>query len=128
MSVYEPVQRQFFYFGVWEAGKAGHHLYPVGFTTSFRGEVLFLGRKLDQGFCPAGAQAQGAVKLWHKAGFTVASWWDRTGDSRYGSHATFGVNGTYTFAEMMDFIQRKYPHIIARQPIQPFLHEFVEEP
>ncbi|WP_437309959.1 hypothetical protein [Sorangium sp. So ce388] len=59
-------------------------------------------------------QPEGLVRLHHRGGWTAISFWDRSGDSRYGSSSTLVASGTHTAREMVALLQRAFPAIWER--------------
>lgn len=109
-----------YYFGCW--GAPGHMLWrPNRTSLSHRTEpFLSLGRSLDGGFCPGGVHAstreqeEGATRLHHIAGWTVLSFWDRSGDRRHGSHSTFLVEGAHDFTATVALAREHFPDVLDR--------------
>jgi len=54
------------------------------------------------------------VRLHHKAGWTAISFWDRTGDDRFGSSSTILTEGTHSLATMLDLFRERLPGVWAR--------------
>jgi hypothetical protein len=54
------------------------------------------------------------VRLHHKVGWTAISFWDRTGDERFGSSSTIIMEGTHSLATMLDLFREKLPGVWAR--------------
>jgi len=71
-------------------------------------------------------QEQGAACLRMRDGWTALSWWDRSGDMRPGSNTTLAAEGAFTFKQMLEILQMKFPHIHERQPCALFLREPLE--
>lgn len=72
-------------------------------------------------------QEQGAACLRRRDGWTALSWWDRSGDQRGGCNTTLVARGDLTFAQMLDVLRAKFPHIHERQPVPLFLRDPLEE-
>ncbi len=107
----------YFYFGVWDKREAGHYLFDVDGTAIYRHKspIPFSNAKLDGGFAPLdGMQPQGVARLTHADGWTVLSFWDRSGDHRPGSHSTFVLHGTRDFAAAVELARATFPSIWAR--------------
>lgn len=80
------------------------------------------GPELDNGLCPGhSASREGIAALHHKDGWTALAFWDRSVDTRPGSHSTFCIKGTYDFEEMKRLCQERFPKIWARYkfPVVP---------
>jgi len=61
--------------------------------------------------------AQGVAALHHRWGWSALALWDRTGDSRPGSHSTFLLErGDATFEEMVAMAREHFPEIVERWP------------
>lgn len=100
--------RRVYYFGV--IGEPGHYLFrpggcpgarpchcrpPDGFPCS--------DRMLDAGFLsPYGPQEEGKAVLVHLSGWTILTFWDRSGDQRMNSNSSFVAAGTLTFGEIVE--------------------------
>lgn len=105
-----PVQ----YFGPLE--RSGHHLYaPDGRKIHSINDNLglTLERGIDQGYTPYAdrhhPQVEGHAKLSHENGMTVLGIWDRSVDTRQGSHSTYIAVGTYDFPTMCKLCQTAFP-------------------
>lgn len=66
---------------------------------------------------PAHPQEQGKLHLAHINGWTVVSMWDRTGDTRGGSCASWLIEGVHTLAEAVPIMRESFPDLWRR--IQP---------
>lgn len=116
-----------YYFGCW--GSVGHYLRDCQARTIGDSVVPFA--HLDGVHCPGatlirgrwetplGAQDQGHAALLHAHGWIVLGIWDRTLDSRYGSHSTFLYDGAHDNRamlrdELMTLCERRYPAVWAR--------------
>lgn len=80
--------------------------------------------KIDGGFAPGGddkgrseRQEQGEAKLVGVSGWTLLSWWDRSGDQRRNSVSVLLAEGTFTFSEMLAFGLDRFPALMKRQPV-----------
>ena len=93
--------------------QAGHGWKASDSSDGYRSGSPF-GRYPDGTLCPEGPQAQGAVILHQKEGWTAIGFWDRTGDDRGNSNSNFIVQGTYTFEEMCQLAQEAYPALWKR--------------
>ncbi len=89
-----------FYFGVWDASRAGHHLYtpeghcicdpPRWFPVAFHA--------LDGGLLPHGSpQVEGISTLVYLNGWSILTFWDRSVDHRMGSCSAFLFKGRLIF-------------------------------
>ncbi len=99
---------------------AGHHLYEPG-DGGCLARVLypdgFTPEALDGGYChadPNGRQPQGGAKLSRAHGWMLLAVWDRTGDARGNSHATFLVRGEHDFPAVCLRAEEAYPELWAR--------------
>ena len=59
-------------------------------------------------------QHEGIVFAHRARGWTIASWWDRSGDNRMASCAVFLAEGDHSGAEMLRLARERYPREIAR--------------
>ena len=59
-------------------------------------------------------QPQGRGFIHRVAGWTVISWWDRSGDSRMGSNAVFFVRGDHPWAEALRRAREAFPREMKR--------------
>jgi hypothetical protein len=109
-------QMKMYYFGC--VGKSGHYMfqpsdsYPKQDHTFTRDNPW--GYQVDSGLCPSGPQVEGRAMIHHKDGWTALSFWDRSVDRRSGSNSNFLAEGTFTFAEMVEFAKERFPKIMAR--------------
>lgn len=118
------------YFGVRSPGK-GHYFYLPDYAEPQRERFTPLPRELlaggfDARWCraqplPASGhahagetQTEGVVYLHHAHGWTIAAWWDRTGDSRPGSNAAVIVRGRVDYATAMARGREAFPREFAR--------------
>jgi hypothetical protein len=112
------------YFGPLES--VGHHLRAPngkmvnqrtvgehGFSEQYQDQSYFglaLRENLDGGYVPQECgQVEGCAALTHEAGMTVLGIWDRSIDTRPGSHSTYIALGTFDFATMCKLCQMVYP-------------------
>lgn len=109
-----------YYFGCWR--EPGHYLYsphgrrhgglgslPIDFPCSVR--------VLDGGLLPPRApQTQGAAAHVHLHGWTILSFWDRSGDTRPQSCSTFLLRGLFAFHEACKQAREAFPAVWARYP------------
>lgn len=107
-----------FYFGVWDKGGAGHYLHVPGGTASRREaeRVLpFAMHILDSHLLPQeGPQTEGIVYRSLINGWTVLSFWDRSGDSRGRSNSAFIMDGDYATLAGLAIARERFPAIFAR--------------
>ena len=59
-------------------------------------------------------QHEGRAFVHYVEGWTVVSWWDRSGDSRGGSNSAFLAIGRRPFAEMLEMARAAFPREITR--------------
>ena len=59
-------------------------------------------------------QPEGKRYYYQKDGWTLVSWWDRSGDKRGDSIAAFAMQGTYTADEAEAHARRAFPAVWAR--------------
>ena len=59
-------------------------------------------------------EEQGAARLHFVDGWTVLSFWDRSGDSRGGCSSTFLAEGRHSFQQMVELAREHFPHIWQR--------------
>lgn len=115
----------FYFYGVLGPSDAGHFLYASDgsrITHATRGAVPFTPAEIDGKWCTALAgalpdrdqQHEGVVYVHHARGWTIVSWWDRSGDGRHGSCAVFLAEGERSGAEMLRLARERYPREIAR--------------
>lgn len=106
-----------FYFGVWDEHK-GHYLRdPAGQTYHLRLQEDFpmSDQSIDGGLLPPMLpEEEGRASLAQINGWTVLSFWDRSGDPRGKSNSNFFVKGRLGFAEMVEKSKYYFPHIWAR--------------
>lgn len=67
----------------------------------------------DRPFVDRG-QPQGCGFVHQVAGWTVISWWDRSGDKRMGSNAVFFVRGSHQWAEALRRAREEFPREMRR--------------
>lgn len=106
-----------YYFGVWEAGGAGHYLHEVGGRKLYRLEsgVPFRETILDTGLIPPFVEdVEGVVYRSVINGWTVLTFFDRSGDSRKNSNSAFVMAGTLEFDDAMALARESFPSIFAR--------------
>lgn len=85
------------------------------------------GAKIDSDLCshdPAQEyQKQGSAKLTHEHDWTAVDFWDRSVDTRYGSHSAFVIAGTHSFDDMMKLAKIAFPWVFARLNFEVFLSD-----
>lgn len=119
------------FYGVAGSTGAGHHFYERS-GSSMRMTVrpplpaqVSRSEHVDARWCfsapitgerPFGGpgQPQGRGFIHRVAGWTVISWWDRSGDSRMGSNAVFFVRGYHQWTEALRRAREAFPREIAR--------------
>ena len=108
------------YFGCW--GEPGHYLWtpehrnpPRDARPSFVG---FIGEGIDGTFCPLGREIEGLCALTQIEGWTVLSFWDRSGDKRGKSNSNFLLPGTLGQQEALEAARAAFPELFARFPFE----------
>ena len=74
-----------------------------------------------------GPQEEGLALLHHKGGWTALSFWDRSIDSRGGCSSNFFVHGTFTFDQMCQIAEARFPSVWKRYKFKVRLLEVMEE-
>ena len=125
-----------FYFGVWDANRAGHHLRrPDGSVPQFgdrfdREHAFPWGPTPDGTLCPepikSGFQSrqhiEGSAMVHHKDGWSALAFWDTSGDSRPASNSVLMVNAPdMTFDELCELMEKTFPAIWSRLKTRPQL-------
>lgn len=110
-----------FYFGCLH--QSGHYLFePPGVSVRGYTEIKCMSqalrRSLDTAFCPPetwqpGIWLESMVPPWR-----IVSWWDRSVDSRPGSHSTFIGAGYDSAEELLTAARNLFPQVFARQRVQ----------
>lgn len=108
------------FFGCQSATSKGHYFFRPHFRKydfdpkHFRDEQ---GRHLDGGFLEAQGvrDVQGSAAYRQLNGYSIVSWWDRSGDSRGASNSAFIVQGDHTPQEVMRLGAESFPTILPRQ-------------
>ena len=114
--------KKLYYFG--PIGKAGHYLWKTqdGQDSYYSNKDIpksILGDgKLDGGFCPKIDVVNGEVKITQLDGWTIFSWWDRSVDSRPGSHSTFVGTGFDNIDDFLKEANTKFPAVFLRQRVK----------
>lgn len=117
-----------YYFGCWSPSELGHHLYredgrPVYAATTGR-RVLDIPidvRALDGCLLQGIPDVPGSAALWHGRGWTILSFWDRSGDDRPGSNSSFLLPGRLAFTEAVQAAKESFPQrweLIKTDPIE----------
>lgn len=108
------------YFGCW--GEMGHYLWTPRHTRPADAEIPAFagdgGRRLDGTLCPLGREIEGLCALAHLEGWTVISFWDRSGDKRGKSNSNFLLPGTLGQQEALAAARAAFPALFARFPFQ----------
>jgi hypothetical protein len=117
-----------FFSGIYKDSGSGHALWssPRRIAYAFDVPKDFPCREyaLDGSFLPPGLpQDQGRVSLVHLNGWTIAAFWDRTGDSRGNSCGAFLRRGTLTFDEIIADARDQYPDLFERFTFPFVLYE-----
>ncbi len=102
-----------YYMGCWN--EPGHYLHrPDGTIVAVAGPFTCI--DLDGGpYMPPPPDAESTPPLLtHDCGWTVLSMWDRTVDTRPGSHATFLAPGTLAKPEMWRLARRHFQRVVER--------------
>lgn len=115
----EPLAPEMYYFGCWH--RPGHYLYTMTgsllTTRTVPQDFPCMLVVLDGGFLPPCLpQDEGRTTLVHLNGWTILSFWDRSGDMRLGSSSTFLTRGLHTFEAMCALAQRHFRDVWARMP------------
>lgn len=113
-----------YYFGVYPGNEGrgiGHALYGPRGTHVNQYDLppaLSLGR-LDGGYAPGPfevrpPQKEGVARTTVVNGYTVLSFWDRTGDARPNSHSTFVVQGRHHMRAALTEAIKAFPEVFER--------------
>lgn len=106
-----------YFFGVIDPQNTGHFLYGVnGQKEYYEDKALpFRYQSLDGGLLPpASREKLGEFYLSIINGWTVLGMWDRSGDKRFGSSASFIAEGVHTEEEMKIISSQHFPKQWAR--------------
>ena len=112
------------YFGCWNHNprEAGHAIWNAEHRRPKAEEIPSFagphGWSLDGKFCPLGAQVEGLCVLTQLEGWTMLSFWDRSGDKRGNSNSNFLFPGTLGQQEILDAARSTFPELFARFPFQ----------
>lgn len=107
------------FFGIVDAARRfGHRATtPTGEGVPYRNVCDWLHvPHIDGTLAPKRTEDQGAAVIHWFDGWTVVAWWDRTGDTRGKSNSALIVEGTHTFAEMLELLAEHFPGVATRQP------------
>jgi len=101
----------------------GHKFYKPGMVSVIKPPVPW-GWEIDGKMQPRGiprdSQPLGCACLHYKDGWTMLSFWDRSGDPRPNSNGNFIVQGTHNFETMLSLAQIHFPTLMARiGPLAP---------
>jgi len=108
------------YFGVEQRNRPGHrYVSPSGGDTFEMEKKLprFLNPRqglIDGQYCIQTTNVEGRALIHFVQGWTVLSFWDRSGDSRGGSNSNFVVKGRHSFNDMVEITRALFPQIWAR--------------
>lgn len=110
-----------FYFGCW-TGRAGHYLHDIHGTECERSLPRNFPVKpsiLDSGLLPPNsAQTEGLATLVHIGGWTIVTFWDRSGDRRGNSNSSFVLEGIHSFEKACEISAGRFPLIWSRFKFQ----------
>lgn len=106
-----------YYFGC--IGRPGHYLWDQQLRRLWqtpRHFPLSHYEILDGGFLPPGEQEQGRVVIWRTSGWAIASFWDRSVDTRHGCSSSFVLECEDGLSDtaIMDRCRAAFPTIFAR--------------
>ena len=100
-----------YYFGCWD--RSGHYLWNGPSSLSRHEKALpFQTKILDCGLLDPHkpqTQSHGVINVIN--GWTVLSFWDRTGDTRIGSNSAFIADCPMTFDEICQKAKETYPEL-----------------
>ena len=105
------------YFGVRSKAEAGHYLHGPGLRSvgerQLPPDFPIRLSSLDGGMLPIGLpQTEGEGYLWHVPGWTVLTFWDRSGDGHGNSNSAFIVElGGCPFLTVESFARIAFPEI-----------------
>lgn len=104
------------YFGCWD--QAGHYLHTAdGKCRGYESVGPWCARNLDDPDRWHGKgtpQRLGVETLHHEQGWTLLCMWDRSVDTRPGSHAIFLAEGTHDARQMWAFAREYFPTVFER--------------
>lgn len=101
-----------YYFGCWSPKLIGHYLYDVDGRNAGRSAENLLPisvKSLDGGLLNGVPDAEGNAVLFQGRGWTLLSFWDRSGDSRRGSSSTFVLWGRLQFSLAVETAKAAFP-------------------
>lgn len=101
-----------YYFGCWSPQRLGHYLYTPDGRRALRDpqrELPVREDVLDGGLLAGIPDVPGHAVLFHGRGWTLLSFWDRSGDARPNSTSTFVLRGDFTFAQALAQAQQAFP-------------------
>lgn len=108
-----------YYFGKVVGEYEGHVLHDQNLRKVYSSDVPsdFPCREgcLDGGFLPPRSlQTEGLSALVYLNGWTILSFWDRSGDKRVNSSSAFLLRGTFSFEEVLNRAKANFPSLYAR--------------
>jgi hypothetical protein len=107
-----------FFFGVWAPNRVGHYLYDANgrdCEPRLPDDFPMRPMRLDTGLLPfKGEQVEGLATHLYLNGWSIITFWDRSGDSRPGSNSAFVIDGLHSFADCCTIAREKFPSIWAR--------------
>lgn len=107
-----------YFFGVWHPIRVGHYLHvPSGQAIhSTPNDFPFQRYQLlDGSLLPVSKeQTEGLATFCHINGWSVISFWDRSGDGRTGSSSTFLTRGKLDFQAACDRAKEMFPSVWQR--------------
>ena len=107
-----------YFFGCYTVGGGGHLLWsPYGSRREAEDSMPFVYRILDAALLGPDLQTdqvQGKGVRVLINGWTVVSFWDRTGDSRHGPNSAFVAEGDVSTEEVLRHAQATYPKVLER--------------
>lgn len=111
-----------YYFGC-DNNQSGHYLFAEDQGRSLYGSraaaIVPWWKQLDAGFAPKGHQVEGVARLTHTLdGWTVLSFWDRSVDTRPGSHSTFLIRGHHDYEAARSLACAAFPRTWGRYRFQ----------
>jgi len=114
------MDNKIYYWGVWPGEGSGHALMtPDGEIAKFAlAEIPWKEAQLDGGALTDNIggrfKPEGIATLKHSSGWTMLSFWDRSGDERNESVSTFVVEGKYQFQGMKSLCRTSFPSVWER--------------
>lgn len=113
-----------FYYGCW--GLPGHYWFEQGMQSAQIPCGFPFLRDVDGGYAPRltsghhiGAEApQGQAVRTYRDGWTLISFWDRSGDRRKSSNSNFAIRGEWSFAAAVEKSKTAFPKVWARFPFE----------